>query len=96
MFTKLSPMDVQRHRSANALPAYAEFLQSLSVGEGGRVDVTAAGVGRQTVKNRLNAAASATGTRIKFLRSDEKTLVFEVLGGAEAQVRRRGLPRKAK
>ena len=61
MFTKLSPTDLARHRTTRSHPEYAEFLASLSVGEGGRVDLSKTGVKRQTVKNRLNSAAAGCG-----------------------------------
>ena len=39
-----------------------------------------------TLKNRLNAAAQAAGVSIKFHRSDETTVVFEVVGRDTAPI----------
>jgi hypothetical protein len=94
VFTKLSPTDLARHRVTGARPEYAEFLRTLSVGEGGRVDVAKTGVSRQTVKNRINAAAAATGVKVKYLRRRGDDLVFEVVGAVEPPKRRGGRPRK--
>lgn len=94
MFQKLSASDLARHRAVGSNPEYAEFLAGLNPGEGGRISAADAGVGRQTVKNRLNSAAAATGITIKFVRSSADTVVFVVVGAAEAPKRRRGRPPK--
>ena len=94
MFTKLSPTDLARHRTTRSHPEYAEFLASLSVGEGGRVDLSKTGVKRQTVKNRLNSAAAGCGIKVKFVRSAADLVVFQVLGPSEEPKRRRGRPAK--
>ena len=84
MFQKLNHTDIERYRATNSYPEYVEFLNDMRKGEGGRVDVVATGVGRQTVKNRLKASASASGIQIKFLRSRPTDVIFEVL--AKTQV----------
>jgi hypothetical protein len=89
MFQRLTAADLARHRAVGSNPEYVEFLTGLTPGEGGRINAADAGVGRQTVKNRLNSAAAATGVKIKFVRSSADTVVFEVVGAAEAPKRRR-------
>jgi hypothetical protein len=94
MITKLSPSDLARLRATASHPEYAEFLGTLTVGEGGRVDVAAANVGRQTIKNRINAAAAATGVKVKHLRSNADTVVFEMVAAGDPPKQRRGRPPK--
>jgi hypothetical protein len=80
MFQKLNRTEVERFRATASFPEYVEFVGDIRKGDGGRVDVQAAGVGRQTVKNRLKASADATGMQIKFMRSRPTEVVFEVVG----------------
>lgn len=54
-------------------------LQGLAVGEGGMANTADEGASKLTLKNRLNAAAAAAGVTITFRRSDEKTVIFEVV-----------------
>ena len=82
MFQKLSRADLDLRRATSRFPEYVAFVGDLKKGEGGVVDVAAAGVGRQTVKNRLKAGADAVGDKIKFLRSSRDIVVFEVAGKA--------------
>lgn len=63
-----------------ARPEYVHFLQGLAVGEGGMARVADEGVGRQSLKNRISAAATAAGVAIKYHRSGADTVVFEVVG----------------
>ncbi len=58
---------------------YLDFFQNSRVGSGGRLNVKKEGVTRQTVKNRLNKAAEFAGKSIKFLRSPQDTVVFQVV-----------------
>lgn len=60
------------------------------------------GTSKITIKNRLYAAAQAAGVAIKFRRSDESTVVFEVMGRDTDLIakppytgKRRGRPPKA-
>lgn len=62
-----------------ARPDYVQALQGLAVGEGGMATTADEGTSKITIKNRLNAAAQAAGVTIKFHRSDENTVVFEVV-----------------
>ena len=78
MFKKLTRTDLERYRSTSSFPEYVEFIGSLKSGEGGEVDVDKAGVGRQTIKNRLKASADALGVKLSFVRSKPDRVVFEV------------------
>ena len=80
MFTKMSRTDLDRYRATASYPEYVEMVSDLRKGEGGKVIVEAAGVSRQTVKNRLKSSAAAAGVEIKFLRSPQTEVVFEVVG----------------
>ncbi len=90
MFRKLSATDLLHHRATGSHPEYAEFLSTLSVGEGGRVNLTATGGSRQTHKNRLNAAAASMGIKLHYLRAGATALVFEVVAAPEAPKPPRG------
>jgi hypothetical protein len=80
MFQKLNRQELDRFRTTASYPEYAEFLSDMRKGDGGRITVAEAGVGRQTIKNRLNSAAAALGMQIKFVRSRSDDVVFEVIG----------------
>lgn len=74
MITKLSAAQLA------ARPDYVLVLQGLAVGEGGMATTADEGTSKITLKNRLNAAAQAAGVAIKFHRSDDTSVVFEVVG----------------
>jgi len=76
------PIMIQKLNAAQlaARPDYVLVLQGLAVGEGGMTTTDAERASKTTIKNRLNAAARAAGVSIKFRRSDEGTVVFEVVG----------------
>lgn len=74
MITKLSAAQLA------ARPDYVKLMQSLAAGEGGMATTTDEGVGKQSLKGRLSAAAQAAGVAIRFHRSDELTVIFEVVG----------------
>lgn len=74
MITKLTASQLA------ARPDYVVVLQGLAVGEGGMATTADEGMSKITIKNRLNAAAQATGAAIKFRRSDEHTVIFEIIG----------------
>lgn len=63
-----------------ARPDYVMFLKGLSVGEGGMASVDDEGVAKISLKGRLSLAAKAAKVDIKFHRSGEKTVIFEVVG----------------
>lgn len=58
---------------------YVAFLKDAKVGEGGKLEVSAEGVSRQSIKNRLTQASKITGTQIKFYRSSAEEVVFQVV-----------------
>ena len=66
---KLSRSDLQGRKGRGAKPEYVFFMKNLKPGEGGRAIVKDEGAGRQTVKNRLKAAADEAGIKLKFLQS---------------------------
>ena len=79
MIERLSRVELDRFRATAAHPEY-QVLGEMRKGEGGKIVVADAGVGRQSVKNRLNATAKALGVDIKFLRSGTDIVVFEIAG----------------
>jgi hypothetical protein len=82
MFQKPTRADLERYRAVGRFQEYVDFLGELKKGEGARIDVAVAGVGRQSVKNRVSACAAAAGVEIKYLRSGADSVVFEVVGTA--------------
>ena len=81
-FQKLSKNDLRNLTgtgSRGAPKEYVDFVNSLRKGEGGSVDVSKAKASKQTVKNRLTRAAEIAGIKLKFRRSPEKKVVFEVV-----------------
>lgn len=56
---------------------YVQFLRSLKPGEGGRTTTDAEGVGKVSIKKRLQKASAAAGVTIDFVRTDPDTVVFE-------------------
>ncbi len=74
MITKLTAAQLA------ARPDYVLVLQGLAIGEGGMATTADESASKITLKNRLNAAAQAAGVAIKFHRSDDKSVVFEVVG----------------
>ena len=81
---KLSRSELQGRKGRGARPEYVYFLKNLKPGEGGRAMIKDEGAGRQTVKNRLKAAADEAGVKIKFLRSPADQVVFEATIAAAA------------
>ena len=82
MFQKLTQPQVSALRRATGRGAQAEyvaFLKDIPVGNGGKVLVAGANASRWAVKNRLKRAAGELGKEIKFLRSGEEAVVFEVV-----------------
>ncbi|MFN8422641.1 MAG: hypothetical protein U0470_04350 [Anaerolineae bacterium] len=70
---------LSRHELA-ARPDYVRFIQGLAVGDGGMASTVEEGVQKTSLKNRLRLAADAAGVQVKFHRTDETTVVFEVVG----------------
>ncbi|MCB9176728.1 MAG: hypothetical protein H6648_06150 [Caldilineae bacterium] len=76
----LSKKDLEEKAPASRVhPEYVSFLTSARLGTGGRLYVAKEGVSRQSVKNRLKAAAVVTGKNIKFLRSPSEQVVFQIV-----------------
>lgn len=69
-----------------ARPDYVLVLQGLAVGEGGMATTAEERTSKMTIKNRLSAAAQAAGVAIKFNRSDETTVIFQVVGRDTDQI----------
>jgi hypothetical protein len=80
---------------AQSQAEYQGYLAELSVGDGGEL-TPEEGEKRLTVKNRLKAAAKASGKEIEFLRTRGEAVRFKVTGETEPVVpkRRGGRPRK--
>jgi hypothetical protein len=79
MIHKLTRSELDHYRTTSSFPQYLDGLRDLRKRDGGKVLVAEAGVGRQTIKNRLNATALALGIKIKFVRSRSEEVVFEVV-----------------
>jgi hypothetical protein len=73
---------------------YVHFMRGLRPGEGGRASVKDEGVTRQSVKNRLKAAAEVAGVNVRFVRSGNDEVVFQVVEAGAAAPKRRGRPPK--
>lgn len=80
MITKLTAAQLA------ARPDYVLVIQGLAVGEGGMATTADEGTSKITLKNRLNRAAQAAGVAIKFHRSDDTTVVFEVTQRTTASI----------
>ena len=80
-FRRLSAEEMARFRvRKNAsvdLTEYRNFLSTLSPGEGGEVQLGPEDQ-RRTVKRRLTSAASQLNQRIRYRRSDNGLVLFEV------------------
>lgn len=67
-----------------ARPDYVMMLQGLAIGEGGMATTAEEGTSKITIKNRLSTASEAAGVKIKFLRSDAATVIFQVVDRSTA------------
>jgi hypothetical protein len=65
-------------RGRRRKPEYAEFIRNLRSGEGGRASVETEKATKQTLKNRLKAAAEDAGVNIEFIRSSPREVLFRV------------------
>jgi len=72
--TRLSPADLA------SKPEYVRMIRTLQVGEGGYGTTTGEGVGKTTLKQHLLRAAGAANADIKFLRSSNSEVIFQVTG----------------
>ena len=74
------PLQKLTRSQMSAHPEYVEFLQSLRVGEGGQSTVEREGVGKVSIKQRLDRAAEVVGVKIRYIRSNNDTVVFQITG----------------
>lgn len=74
------PLQKLTRNQVSAHPEYVEFLQGLRVGEGGKSTVEREGVGKVSIKQRLDRAAEVVGVKIRYLRTPNDTVVFQVSG----------------
>ena len=75
---ELTQMKPTREPKPEILAPYREFLSKKEVGEGGEVEPT----GEETVravKRRLTVAAQQLGKTIKYRKSPEGKIIFEVV-----------------
>lgn len=76
---KLTARDLAGPTKVKKTSEYHDFLQKCRVGQGGKEIVSSDGVSRQSIKNRLNKAASDLGITLKYHRSGAGEVVFEVV-----------------
>jgi len=74
------PLQKLSRNQVTAHPEYVDFLQSLRVGEGGKSTVAQEGVGKVSIKQRLDRAAEVVGVEIRYIRSSNDTVVFQLTG----------------
>jgi hypothetical protein len=78
----ISPEELTKRRSAKAtrvdLTPYLDYLRTISPGSAGELQLYSS-ENKPTIKRRLTMAANRLGKVIKYLRSGENQLVFEVL-----------------
>ena len=73
--------DLQPRRGSTVdLTEYREFLQDLAPGQGGEVSL-GTGDQRRTVKRRLTTAALGMGKKLRYRRSPDNVVRFEVQSG---------------
>lgn len=77
---KLSKAQLDSRSGRGANTEYVNFMKGSKTGDGGRAIVAQERATRQTVKNRLNAAAAEAGVKIKFLRSKPEEVIFKIVG----------------
>jgi len=80
-----------RKGSLSAGP-YVAILQGMQAGQGGLIEVTEGGPGRQSIKNRLRAASAMADVPIQFVRSDASQVLFEVFPPGTTFPKRKGGP----
>ncbi len=79
--TPLTAEELARRRSVKTtrvdLEPYVNYLQTIPEGGAGDVKLTD-GEHKPTIKRRVTLAASRVGKTVKYLRSSEQELVFQV------------------
>jgi hypothetical protein len=77
----LSPEELARRRATKTtrvdLTPYLDYLRTIRPGYAGEVELTQ-NESKPTIKRRITMAANRLGKNIKYLRSGESQLVFEV------------------
>jgi hypothetical protein len=77
----LSPEDLGKRRAAKGmrvdLSPYLDYLRPIQPGHAGQISLEANET-KATIKRRVTTAAHRLGKNIKYLRSGEKDLLFEV------------------
>lgn len=78
----LSPDDLAKRRAIKTsrvdLEPYLHYLRSIETGYAGEVELIS-GESKPTIKRRITMAASRLGKHLKYLRSGEARLIFEVI-----------------
>ncbi|MBX6773029.1 MAG: hypothetical protein IRY83_14970, partial [Chloroflexi bacterium] len=78
----LSPEELMKRRSARSarvdLTPYLEYLQNIKPGYAGDLEILP-GEKKSTIKRRVTMAANRLGKTIRYLRSGENELIFEVV-----------------
>jgi len=78
----LSPEDLAKRRATKTtrvdLTPYIEYLRTIAPGFAGDVELLP-GENKPTIKRRVTMAANRLGKTIKYLRSGENELIFEVV-----------------
>jgi hypothetical protein len=78
----MSPEELAKRRATKTtrvdLTPYVEYLRSIQAGFAGEIQMTP-NENKPTIKRRVTLAANRLGKSIKYLRSGENQLVFEVL-----------------
>jgi hypothetical protein len=82
-FRPLTSDEIAALRSRNVrtldLSEYTRFLQDLNPGDGGEIAL-GPDDDRRTVKRRLTTAATRMNKKVRYRRSDDTVLRFEILG----------------
>jgi hypothetical protein len=78
----MSPEELAKRRATKTtrvdLTPYIEYLRSIQSGYAGEIQMTP-NENKPTIKRRVTLAANRLGKSIKYLRSGENQLVFEVM-----------------
>lgn len=77
----LSPEDLAKRRTSRStrvdLTPYVDYIRTIRPGYAGDVELNP-GENKPTIKRRITMAASRVGRTVKYLRSGESELIFEV------------------
>jgi hypothetical protein len=78
----ISPDDLAKRRATKTtrvdLTPYMDYLRSIQTGFAGEIQL-APNENKPTIKRRVTLAANRLGRSVKYLRSSENQLVFELL-----------------